>query len=139
MTSRTARYLSAMPTLLSPPDAGAEWTVVSLCADWCDTCRAYQPSFADAAGRSAGARFVWLDVEDDADWVDALEIETFPTLLVIRSRRPLFFGPVLPQVEVVERTLAALRSADPQAARPALGSADAAALAALAARLETLR
>lgn len=127
-----------MPTLLSPRDALAEWTVVSLCADWCDTCRAYQPSFADAAGRTAGARFVWLDVEDDADWVEALEIETFPTLLVIRARQPLFFGPVLPHADVVERTLAALQSAGP-AARAALGGADADALAELADRLAELR
>ncbi len=125
-----------MPSLLSPDSVDAAWTVVGLCADWCDACRGYRPQFAAFAASTSEARFVWLDVEDDADWVDDIDIETFPTLLVLNRAQPVFFGPVLPRVEVIERTLASLRAQS--APRPISPAGGVAAIEALAARVSTL-
>lgn len=52
---------------------------------------------------------LWVDIEDDADQLGDLDIETFPTLLVLHRGRPLFFGPVLPQIDVIDRLLQTLR------------------------------
>ena len=51
---------------------------------------------------------VWLDIEDDSDWLGEMDVETLPTLLVLHEDRPMFFGPVLPHIDVVDRTLRAL-------------------------------
>jgi len=92
-----------------PNAAPSDWTVVCLCAAWCRTCETYGPAFEQRAKEADDARHVWIDVEDDATIVGDLDIETFPTLLVLQGERPLFFGPVLPHIDVVDRTLRALR------------------------------
>jgi thioredoxin 1 len=38
-------------------------------------------------------RFVWVDIEDESELVGDLDIEDFPTLLLARGGRVLFFGP----------------------------------------------
>ena len=61
-----------------------------------------------AAGRFAADDFLWLDIEDHAEWVDDLDIETFPCVLVLDPDQILFFGPVLPGAEALTRLLQAL-------------------------------
>jgi len=90
-----------------------EWTVVCLCAEWCRTCEGYEAAFAQHAVRSGEARHIWIDVEDDEDLIGDIDIETFPTLLVLQGTRPMFFGPVLPHIDVVDRTLRATRQHGP--------------------------
>ncbi len=126
-----------MPALLSQrPDAAVDWSVVCLCAAWCRTCDGYRPDLATLAAKEHELRFVWLDVEDDEDWIADLDIETFPTLLVLAGDTPLFFGPLPPQIGVLERTLAALREGDARAV--ALDADAAAAVKEIAARLAQL-
>jgi len=90
--------------------------VACLCAAWCRTCGEFRDTFERLAGANAGARFVWLDVEDDADLLGDVEVENFPTLAVFRGTTPVFFGVTSPQEGVVMRMLAALAGAD----RPAI-------------------
>ena len=49
--------------------------------------------------------FVWVDVEDHADWVDPIEVENFPTLLMAQGTTPLFFGTLTPHVETLRRLI----------------------------------
>lgn len=51
----------------------------------------------------APARFVWVDVEDDADVVDPIEVDNFPTLLIAVGAEPRFFGVLTPQPQLLER------------------------------------
>lgn len=126
-----------MPILLSrAADAAVDFSVVCLCAAWCRTCDEYRPAIAALAERERDLRFVWLDVEDDEDWIAGVEIETFPTLLVIARGTPLFFGALPPQIGVLERTLRALREGVAGAA--ALSGDAAAAAREIAARLPRL-
>jgi thioredoxin-like negative regulator of GroEL len=94
-------------TTSGPP---TEWTVICLCAEWCDTCREYRRLFEQRAARAADALHLWVDIEDEADVLGDLDIETFPTLLVLHGHQPRFFGPVLPQIEVIDGML---RTLDP--------------------------
>jgi len=96
-----------------PIAASNDWTVVCLCAAWCRTCEGYGPAFAQRAAQAADARHIWIDVEDDEAIVGDIDIETFPTLLVLQGERPMFFGPVLPHIDVVDRTLRALQQHGP--------------------------
>jgi hypothetical protein len=83
--------------------------VACLCAAWCRTCDAYRDTLAatrDALARAhpaAALRFVWVDIEDEAALVGDLDIEDFPTLLVARGAELLFFGPVLPHAQTLDR------------------------------------
>ena len=91
-------------TLAATPSAGA---VICLCAAWCGTCRAFEPGFRQAALAHPGLAFRWLDVEDEADALGDLDIDTFPTL-VVGAGAVQFAGPVLPQAGQIERLLKSL-------------------------------
>jgi thioredoxin 1 len=48
---------------------------------------------------------LWVDVEDEADLIDPIEVEDFPTILISTGEKPVFFGTVLPHVETLERLI----------------------------------
>jgi thiol-disulfide isomerase/thioredoxin len=84
--------------------------VVCLCAGWCTTCEAFRPALAELARRHPEAHFAWIDIEDQADALEAIpggapDIENFPTLLVSSPDGGGFFGTLLPQTALVERLL----------------------------------
>ena len=95
------------PATPSPSDAPAPLLVICLCAAWCGVCREYQPRFEQVAAAMPHLRFAWIDVEDEADVLDPIEVENFPTLLIARGGEARFFGTVTPQVETLERLVRA--------------------------------
>ena len=79
--------------------------VACLCADWCGACREYKPLFDSLAHKFPNIRFLWVDVEDEADLIDPIEVEDFPTILIAKDQNPIFFGTVLPHIETIERLI----------------------------------
>lgn len=77
--------------------------VACLCAQWCLTCDAYRTVFDALASEFPGTRFVWVDIEDEADLVDPIEVENFPTLLIGVGTGVRFFGTVMPHAETLKR------------------------------------
>ncbi len=92
-----------------------------LCAAWCDICNAYRDTYTQVCAK-IGVQAHWVDVEDEADIVDPLDIEEFPTLLIASAdnAQALFLGPVLSRAAVLRhfieraagRELAALPAGD---------------------------
>lgn len=87
-------------------------TVVCLCAAWCGVCQQYAPEFKALQAKHPGVRFMWVDVEDDEALLGEVDIETFPTLLIGQGEAPWFLGPLLPQIQVLERLLVSFQGAD---------------------------
>jgi thiol-disulfide isomerase/thioredoxin len=81
--------------------------VVCLCAEWCGVCRDYRDRFEQVKAKFPQARFLWIDVEDEADLLYPLDVEDFPTLLLAVESEPRFFGPITPQLETLERLIRA--------------------------------
>ena len=103
--------------------------VACLCAQWCRTCDAYRDTLA--AVRDAirlghphrATRFVWVDIENESELVGDLDIEDFPTLLLARGDQVLFFGPILPHAQTLDRLVrsaldTSLPPLDPSALAP---------------------
>jgi thioredoxin 1 len=82
--------------------------VVSLCAQWCGTCRDWKPVMDEVASNHPQLRWRWLDIEDEAELLGDLDVETLPSVLIGQGERVLFFGPVLPRVELLTRLLETL-------------------------------
>ncbi|MDR3369806.1 thioredoxin family protein [Rhodoferax sp.] len=93
--------------------------VVCLCAQWCNVCEQYRSIFQQVQisvkADYPHTRFVWLDIEDEADVLDPLDVENFPTLLLSIGSEPRFFGPITPQPQTLER-LVRMALQDPAAA-----------------------
>jgi thiol-disulfide isomerase/thioredoxin len=87
------------------PALSATVLVVCLCAEWCGVCRDYRSRFLQAQANFPQAQFVWVDVEDEADLLDPLDVDDFPTLLLAVGDEPRFFGPLTPQLETLERLI----------------------------------
>ena len=87
-----------------------------LCAAWCRTCDGYRPVLDEAAAEAAaahpGLRVRWVDIEDEAELLGEVDIETFPTLLVADERAVRFFGPLTPQLDTLKRVLRAALAPD---------------------------
>lgn len=87
--------------------SGDVWIVACLCAAWCDVCRQYRPAFDALAARHPDKRFVWVDIEDEADIVGDFDVDNFPTLLIQRADTVAFFGTVLPDAGQAHRLIQA--------------------------------
>lgn len=83
--------------------------VACLCAAWCRTCESYQQVFESACAElpQQGLHARWIDIEDEAELVGELDIETFPTLLIADDEHVRFAGPLTPQPETLRRVLRA--------------------------------
>jgi thiol-disulfide isomerase/thioredoxin len=81
--------------------------VACLCAQWCGSCRDYRRVFDEVADAFPDMRFEWIDIEDQADLVDPVEVENFPTLLIAAGDGARFFGPLMPHKETLVRLLRA--------------------------------
>jgi thiol-disulfide isomerase/thioredoxin len=108
-----------MPTTAPADTAHPTVLVACLCAAWCRVCDGYHETFAALREQNPDYRFVWVDIEDDAELVGDLEVETFPTLLVGDGQHLRFIGPVMPQLASAQRLLAALDPAAAPSASPA--------------------
>ncbi|MDR3220431.1 MAG: thioredoxin family protein [Candidatus Accumulibacter sp.] len=82
-----------------------DFAVVCLCAEWCGTCREYRAEFERLADQFPGVRFLWRDIEENAEQLGNLEIENFPTILVRRRQWVLFFGAIPPQAGHLRRLI----------------------------------
>ena len=100
----------AVPAASTSASVASPWWVVCLCAQWCGTCRDYRAVFDQLARAHPAVRFVWIDIEDDAEVAGDLDVETFPTLLIADGQVARFLGPLLPQAAVLSRLLESLQS-----------------------------
>ena len=86
--------------------------IACLCAEWCGTCRDWRPLFDEVVARHPGARVAWVDIEDESDLMGDVEVETFPTLLIVDwaggGAQVRFFGPLLPHAQTLARLLESL-------------------------------
>lgn len=86
---------------------GNKWIVACLCAAWCDVCSASRKGFEELATRHPDKHFLWVDVEDQADIVDDLDVDNFPTLLIQQGDTVAFYGTVTPDWNLAHRLLEA--------------------------------
>ena len=101
----------------SPSSQAPSLLIACLCAQWCGTCRDYRPLFEQLQAEFSTARFAWVDVEDEADLVDAIDVEDFPTMLIASEGQARFFGTLTPHLETLRRLVQAELD-DPSPAHP---------------------
>lgn len=87
---------------------GKPWMIACLCAAWCDICKNYRAQFDELAQNHPDKCFAWIDIEDQAHLVDAVDIENFPTILIQYQDTVAFFGTMLPDVAQLQRLIASV-------------------------------
>jgi thioredoxin 1 len=100
----------------NPPKPNAPSLLVAcLCAQWCRTCDEYHPLFSRLKTEHPQAQFHWIDIEDEADLVDPIEVDNFPTLLIATDGQARFFGFITPHIETLRRLIQAQQGTLPVA------------------------
>ncbi len=94
--------------MLPSAESAPQWWVICLCAEWCHVCREWRDTFNEQAAAYPQWHFAWVDVEDEADAMGDVDIETFPTILIARGQEPLFLGPIQPSGAQLSRLLASM-------------------------------
>jgi thiol-disulfide isomerase/thioredoxin len=110
-----------------------EVLVACLCAGWCRTCDAYRDTFIQVAREHPSLRFMWVDIEDEADALAPfdLDLDNFPTVMVARAGELRFLGMLTPHAATLQRTIDAAQSR----VQPGSVVADGAALVAVLRRI----
>lgn len=107
-----------MPTAQAPA-----LHLACLCAAWCRLCDGYAQVFTEAVCELRRARPElqdhWIDIEDQSDLVGDLDVETFPTLVLVQGAHTLFAGTLTPQPQTLMRVLRAALDAADRGASPA--------------------
>lgn len=96
-----------------------DWIVACLCAQWCGICRAWHDAFRALAaeGLLPGARWLWVDIEQQADALGDFEPENFPVLAVQRGARLLYCATLPQQAGNWRRMIEAVGALDEAQAR----------------------
>ena len=85
--------------------------IACLCAAWCRLCDDYRAVLRDVAAElalgEAALQWHWIDIEDEADLLGDVDVETFPTLVITMRSTVRFAGPLMPQPETLRRLLRA--------------------------------
>ncbi|WP_233151811.1 co-chaperone YbbN [Pelomonas sp. KK5] len=89
-----------------------EAVVACLCAGWCRLCDDYAPVLREVAAEFPGLRTRWIDIEDEAELVGEIDVETFPTLVIVSGGELRFAGPLTPQPDTLRRVLRAALADD---------------------------
>lgn len=101
--------------------------VACLCAAWCRLCDDYTAVIEQVSSEfvrdGVALRWHWVDIEDEAELLGEVDVETFPTLVIIDPVAVRFAGPLTPQVETLRRLLrATVVEADAAARWPAVAA-----------------
>jgi hypothetical protein len=91
--------------------------LLCLCAAWCRLCEGYRAVFdalaTEPSPPGVALRWRWIDIEDEADLVGDLDIETFPTWVIAEGPVLLFAGALTPEPATVRRVLGACLGGKP--------------------------
>lgn len=125
--------VSAAPGLLEPVRdreriraalADGQRLVACLCAGWCSSCAAWHGAFTALVQEFGGDCFVWIDIEDHAELVADVEVETLPVLLVQSGAGgPGFIGPIEPRAAIVRALLQRAEAHDASVDDPGIRNA----------------
>lgn len=82
-----------------------QYAVVCYCAAWCRTCQGFEQQLQSLEQKYPQHCFIWVDVEEHDELLIEDELEDFPTILIQNKKGTLFYGPLLPYAEHIDRLL----------------------------------
>lgn len=98
---------------MTPPMATPNLRIFCLCAQWCVICREFEPAFQRLATDHPEHRWQSLDIEDHEALLADIDIENFPTVVILNSAQQVCFaGTIEPRIDSLQRLVQAAQAGD---------------------------
>jgi thioredoxin 1 len=100
-----------------------DFVLIDFWAAWCGPCRSFAPVYDKASGKHEDLVFAKIDTEAQPELAAAFQIQSIPTLMIVRDKVAVFAQPGALPEKALEDVIAQARALDMDEVRASVAKA----------------